>query len=409
MPLAQENLEELRERLAPDLRILMIAVSDAWGGLEQTTFADARALVELGMQVVVLCRKGSPLDEHCKMSSTPMEVEYFTLPVRRLFDLALMRRIRQVVKQRKINLLHTHQGSLINSIVPALAGNPEIGLVLSRHILNDHNKKDLLHAVLYRRVDYILVLSNAMKRNLLTTFPVQEKKLRIVNLGLDLGAFDPSRASKTRMRSVWGISEDRFLVGVVGRLDPMKCQDLVIKALANLQHEIPHMHLVIVGAETPGLKGVYLESLQKAIRELRLEGKVSIVGPETRIPEVMAALDLFVMPSQEEAFGLVALEAMAMGIPAALSRAGSSEELAARGRATLFRPGDAFDLTKKIRTLYGDPAGRAKAAALARDYVLANYSYDQRLRQTLDVYMRCGRRRNLLQSTQLYGIKTATL
>ena len=267
--------------------------------------------------------------------------------------------------------------------------------MLSRHILNNHNKKDIFHILLYRRVDYILVLSETMRRNILTTFPVQEKKLRIVNLGLDTRHFDSSTANPLSMRASWNIPQEKFLVGVVGRLDPMKRQDLLIKALASLRERVPDVHGVIVGAETPGLNGAYIRSLEKTIRDLRMEDSISIVGAQTRIPEVMASLNLFVMPSQEEAFGLVALEAMAMGVPAVLSRAGSAEELAREGRGELFRPGDAYDLSRKIKTLYESPEKRAEMAERAKKYVVGRFTYEQRLHRTLEVYLRCARRRRI--------------
>lgn len=410
MRIGVEHAEELRARLLPGLKILKVVISEAWGGLEQTAFADARALAREGFSVTLLVKQDSPIAEHARLTAAGICIEVFSpVTLRKGFDFQLMRKVRQVVLAGSINLVHLHQSSLVSSVVPALRRLSEIGLVLSRHILNDHNKRDPFHALIYRRVDYILVLSRAMQRNLAETLPVPEKKLRVVNLGLDLESFDPSKADRQEMRKYWAIPENAFLIGVVGRLDPMKGQDLVIKALANLKRELAGLHLVIVGAETPGLKGVYRQSLERAISDLRLEDVVSLVGPETRIPKVMAALDLFIMPSQEEAFGLVAIEAMAMRVPTILSRAGSSEEIAQGGRAELFRPGDAYDLSKKIRRLYENSELRSTLAERAFAYVQEQHSYQGRMLQTLDVYLRCGRRRNLLQSSTIYGIKTPTL
>lgn len=396
MPVIHEMpFSELQEKLRPDLRILVVAVSGAWGGLEQTALSDAKALVKLGFAVVMFVKEGSALDEQCQASEVPLTVERYPYQVRKFIDPNFVSATRKALLKHKINLVHCHQGSLVNSIVPALTGLPGIAFVLSRHILNNHKKKDLFHVFLYRRVDYILVLSETMKRNILHTFPVPEKKLRIVNLGLDTQHFNSECADPLRMRANWNIPAEKFLVGVVGRLDPMKRQDLLIKALASLREQIGNIHGVIVGAETPGLGGSYIRSLEQTIKDLRMADAISIVGPQTRIPEVMASLNLFVMPSQEEAFGLVALEAMAMGVPAVLSQAGSAEELARGGRGELFRPGDAFDLSRKIKKLYESPETRASMASKAKAYVVDRFTTELRLHRTLEVYMRCARRRRL--------------
>lgn len=390
------TISEMIQRLSTEVSILVVVLSDAWGGLEQTALNDAKLLQASGLRVTLLAKKDSPIYRHCQSESPSIQLVDHNSPVKRLLDWRLFRTVRALVEELGVTIMHVHQGSLLQTLVPALWSTPKVSLVLSRHILNDHSKRDPYHGLIYRRVDYIMVLSHTMRRNLAATFPVQEKKLRIVNLGINLQAFKPGVVDAKIMRREWQIAENAFLIGVVGRLDPMKRQDLVIKALAQLQDKIPHLKLVIVGSESPGLNGSYIRSLEQTVRDLRLQNEVSIVGAESRIPEVMAGLNLFVMPSKEEAFGLVALEAMAMGVPSLLSNSGSAAELASGGRAELFRPGDAFDLSRKIRNLYRNPEYRAKMSSLGQEYVQANFSLDQRLCNTLDIYARCSRRRGNL-------------
>ncbi len=394
MSVNPETISNLIDRLPRELSVLMVVISDAWGGLEQTALNDAKLLQASGIDVLLLARSDSPVYKHCRKEADGIRLVEHNTPLRRVLDFRLFRTIRRIVNERNVTIVHLHQSSLLQTVVPALTGLSKVSLVLSRHILNDHSKRDPYHSLIYRRVDYILMLSQAMRRNVATTFPVKEKKLRIVNLGINLKAFQPEITDKTIMRKEWQISEKSFLIGVVGRLDPAKRQDLVVKAIAQLKEKIAHLHLVVVGAESPGLNGTYISSLQETVRELDLSENVSIVGAETRIPEVMASLNLFIMPSKEEAFGLVALEAMAMGVPTLLSKAGSAAELARGGRAELFRPGDAFDLSRKIRNLYRNTEYRTKMAGKALAYVHSNFSVEQRLFNTLDIYARCSRRRH---------------
>ena len=393
MPLANETIEELRDRLVGELNILVVMVSSAWGGLEQTALADVRMLVQNGFHVTLLLRKGSPIDTRIRMESPQINLVYTKEKLRKFFDPSLVKIIRQLVDKNKINLIHCHQTSLLGSIVPALVGSNHVALVVSRHILNNHNKRDPIHALIYRRVDYILVLSKAMKNNLAATFPVPEKKLRIVNLAIDLEQFNPNLVNREMIRAEWNIPKEAFLVGVVGRLDPMKGQDLVVKALAQVCKMKSNVYGLLVGDETPGLEGAYLEELKKGIEQLRLSDCI-IIHPERKdIPSVLAGLDLFLMPSWSEAFGLVALEAMAMGIPCVLSRSGSSMELAEASGSELFRAKDAYDLARKIIYLHDNPQKMTKIAEQGRNFVRAAHAKSKRLHDTLELYARCYRRR----------------
>lgn len=400
MPVSSESIEELRDRLTSELHILVVMISDAWGGLEQTALNDVRMLMQSGFKVSMLVREGSRIDQVVRQDSPQIRLVYCPEHVRNYFDGGLFRQLHHLIDHEGVNLVHCHQTSLLGAVVPALVGRRHVALVVSRHILNSHNKRDPLHALLYRRVDYMLVLSNTMRDNLAATFPLKEKKLRIVNLSIDLDRFNPNLVDRQELRREWGIPPDAFLVGVVGRLDPMKGQDLLVKALAQVRKSFVDVYAVIVGDETPGLAGAYVQELQESISQLRL-GEFFLAKDATKdVPKVMAALDLFVMPSWSEAFGLVAIEAMSMGVPCLLSRGGSAEELAAHSGAELMRPKDAYDLAQKIIQLRNNPAQRQQMALRGREFVVENHSKAVRLRKTLEVYARCYRRRISAEARQ---------
>ncbi|MCB0386363.1 MAG: glycosyltransferase family 4 protein, partial [Bdellovibrionales bacterium] len=117
---------------------------------------------------------------------------------------------------------------------------------------------------------------------------------------------------------------------------------------------------------------------------------------QENIPEVMAAFDIFVMPSRQEAFGLVAIEAMAMECPIVISSGGSASEIVGQEEfGLLVRPEDAFDLQRQIRFLLKRPKERKEMGKRARSHVLKHYDREKRLLTTLELYERCLRRRGL--------------
>ncbi|MCO5141757.1 MAG: glycosyltransferase [Oligoflexia bacterium] len=393
MPILSENPEELRDWLVSELHILVVLLSDAWGGLEQVALNDVRLLVQSGFKVTMLVRENSPIDKTIRDESPQIQRAYIHSKTRNYFDHNLWKQLRKLIDQTGVNLIHCHQTSILGAIVPALIRRPGVALVVSRHILNSHNKKDPLHAVIYRRVDYVMVISETMKKNLAATFPIAEKKLRKVNLAINLEKFNPNLVDRKWLKQELNIPEEAFLVGLVGRIDPMKGQDLLVKALAQVRKSYSDVYGVIVGDETPGLEGKYLKELDLGIKQLHLENAIFLRPAQKDVEKVMAGLDLFVMPSWSEAFGLVALEAMALEAPCILARGGSAEEIAKGSGAELVRSRDAYDLARKIMLLRNSPDVRSEMKRLGRSYVLENHSRANRLQKTLEIYARCYRRR----------------
>jgi glycosyltransferase involved in cell wall biosynthesis len=133
------------------------------------------------------------------------------------------------------------------------------------------------------------------------------------------------------------------------------------------------------------------------VSQFRLEDFVVFDGYQEGIPEVMRAFDVLVMPSRQEAFGLVAIEAMAMENPIVISRGGSAAEIVGdQEYGLLVQPEDAFDLQRQIRFLLDNPMERLKMGQRARQHVRKYYDRRARLTRTLELYESALRRRGQL-------------
>jgi glycosyltransferase involved in cell wall biosynthesis len=267
--------------------------------------------------------------------------------------------------------------------------------------MNNHNKKTLFHRAIYRRVDSFLVMSQALKQNVLETHPMHERKIHVVNLGLDFDRFDPVKVDPRKQRALWGADDQTVVIGVVGRIDPAKCQDVFLKAAAGLvgRGQIEQkMKFVIVGEETLGRVSNYLEELRQMVEQFHMQQEVFFAGFQENIPEIMSAFDIFVMPSRQETFGLVAIEAMAMECPIVISKGGSASEIVGSEEeyGLLVRPRDAFDLQQKLKWLLEHPGDRVAMGRRARAHVRAHYDRKLRVLKTLEVYDRVLRRREHL-------------
>lgn len=380
-------------------RGLVVCLSNSWGGLEQVAAQDSVAIGSLGLSTRVICLEGSPIHENLAHRKELTLVPLGFRP-RNYFDLKMRGELLKLLEEG-VNLIHTHQTSLLGSIVPWLWKKPHVAMLATRHIMNNHSKKNFLYRAIYRRLDALIVMSQALKKNVLETHAIHEKQLRVVNLGLDFTVFDPKLVDATAQRKKWGVTDDvdkpTLVIGLVGRIDPAKGQGIFLKAAAGIlknKETLPNLKFVVVGEETLGTTGAYLDELKEMVVQFHIEENVIFAGYHENIPEVMSAFDIFVMPSRQETFGLVAIEAMAMERPIVISRGGSSDEIVGNDENGLkVRSEDAFDLQHKLRLLIDNPELRKEKGRKARIYVQNHYDKNIRLIKTLEIYERSLRRR----------------
>ena len=388
----------LKGILKSDMQELVVCLSHAWGGLEQVAATDAADLAGLGMNVRVLCLEGSPIHENLAKQKGVTLIPLDFRP-RDYFDFKMRAELKRLIIEG-VNVIHLHQPSLLGSVSPWLWAHRQVALFASRHIMSNHDKRDFFHRAIYRRLDALVVMSQTLKRNVVQTHPVKERQVRVVNLGIDFERFDPERVDPAKQRAQWGADVDTVVVGLVGRIDPAKGQDTFIKAAAGVlkfgeEAQQKKLKFVGVGEETLGRTSNYLQELQEMLVQFRLEKYFVFAGYQENIPEVMRSFDILVMPSRQEAFGLVAIEALAMGCPIVISRGGSADEIVGQQEfGLLVRPQDAFDLQQKLRYLLDNPEERQKMGQRGREHVLRHYDRKTRIRQHMELYERALRRRS---------------
>lgn len=410
----EKDVQGLALQIVGRVNALVICLSHSWGGLEQVAASDSIGLAALGLKIKVLCLKDSPIHKHLlehhasleSKSQAQVSIEVLKKQPRNFLDFRMRSVLRKQIDSG-VNLIHAHQPTLLGTITPWLWSSPQVALFATRHIMNNHNKKDWVHRSLYKRVDYLIVMSQMLKKNVLETHAYRKDDVQVVHLGLDLKVFDPSkkrlRENAKELRAAWGVetdaeSEQTLVVGLVGRIDPAKGQATLIQAAAELlKSNTSHQTLkfVIVGEETLGGGTNHLDELKKMVSDLGLQETVIFAGYHKNVPEVMLAFDIFVMPSKQEAFGLVAIEAMAMKCPVIISSGGSAEEIVGSKQelGLTVRPDDPLDLTKQIQFLIDHPKERKKMAKLGRDHVVAHFDRETRKLRTMKLYDRALRRR----------------
>jgi len=188
---------------------------------------------------------------------------------------------------------------------------------------------------------------------------------RVYN-SIDHSRFAPGLVSPAPIRRDLGLAPEAHLIGQVAQITPWKRQDTSIRALAELRAGGMDAHLLVVGQVAFGGKRVrldnhaYLHSLKRLVDELSVREAVHFLGQRDDVPEIMRALDLSLLPSSEEPFGLVTVESLALGTPPLVSAIGAGPELVQDGvSGRVLAPGGPELWARAARELLTDSPGLA--------------------------------------------------
>ncbi|MHB1171305.1 MAG: glycosyltransferase, partial [Lacisediminihabitans sp.] len=215
-------------------------------------------------------------------------------------------------------------------------------------------------------------------------------RIWVIPPGVDVELFRPDRAlaAEERMRAELGIAPGRPIIAVAARIQPLKGQELAIRALAEL-HSLRGRApvLVLAGAETPG-ESVYSASLRSFAAELGVSDDVRFVGTLSResVADLFSIASVTLVPSHSETFGLVALESAASGTPVVGFRGtGLIESVADGVSGLLIDSRDPREWARVVALLLSDGGELERMALSARHHALG-YTWAATATALLGVY-----------------------
>jgi len=333
------------------MKVLICCTTETWGGLEQTAFRDAVALRKKGIETAIFCLDKGAVYEKARENG----IEHYTVPPSRAyFSYRIFKTIRKLCLSGHFDVVHIHSFNNIFSILVALKGI-NIPVIATRHIYVEHVKKDCFHKWYLGRINKMLAISEFSRRNIIDTYPIAEDKVETLYLGIDLEKYVKSSEKAQQFKEQFSIPDGKKMIGVVGRIDPAKGQMEFITAIPEIIKEHPDTHFVVVGKPTSSNEISYLVELKKKIKDLGIGSFVTFTGFFSDVSIPMSAMDVFVMPSYFEAFGLIAIEAMACRVPVIATNMGSIEEIIpSDDHGTKVLPKNSEQISVAIKKLLSD-------------------------------------------------------
>lgn len=291
----------------------------------------------------------------CIDSSVPMAerltrpVEMYTLNKGDKKDYLLPFKIAKIIKKVKPDIVHTRNWSAIDGIVGAkLAG--------VKHIIHgEHGREasDPIGANIIRKkvrkglnpwISEFVTVSSELRNWLIHDVGIPEKKvIQIIN-GVDTEKFKPSE-NKKMSKSKLGIAPDSFIIGMVGRLDPVKDHETLFKAFSCFSKKNKNKEVILMVVGT----GSQEEKLKVFSEKLNIQDKVIFSGDRENVYQLYQCMDVYVLSSIAEGISNTILEAMACSLPIIATKVGGTPELVDDGKTGfLIAPGQYDDLSRKL-------------------------------------------------------------
>jgi len=372
--------------VAEKLTIVQIVPEMDEGGVEGETYDFAVYLARTGHRSIVISGGGRLVAQLEKRG-----VEHVTwkdVGSKNIRCLKYIPRLRKFITQEKVDILH------LRSRLPAWIGylawkfleeTKRPVLVTSFHGFYSVNS----YSTIMTKGEQVIAVSGVIRDHILDNYRIDAQRISLIHGGYDEHIFNPEKVESSRLqklRDSWGVDNGRRpIIMLPGRLTMWKGQDVFIEALIRIK-DLDFLALCVGHTEE---NSSYTRKLKDQISANGLEDRVKLVGHCDDMPAALLISDLVVSASssQPEAFGKVAIEAMAMARPIIATRHGGSlETVKDKETGWLVDPGDPGALARTLRDILGARDQLAVFGQQGRDWVEKHFTATRMCEKTFDVY-----------------------
>ena len=363
-----------------DRRIRVVYMAHAFlvGGAEEKVFNLVRHLPPRFEPMVCCIHEAGPIGEEIRRTGTPVAVLGLTPGVGRLGDI---NGIRHYLQETRPDIVHTFllTASLYGRLAAILARVP---IVIGTEV-NIYAHKRPMHALAERLLmagtDRIIASAESVRDFYVRQVHADPAKVDVVYNAVDFSQGRPTM-SQREMRASLGLPEDARIAGVIARLTEQKGHRYLFDALAS-SPALADVQLLVVGG------GEAREALERDAVTKDLSARVHFLGPRRDLGDLLAAMDVFVLPSLWEGLPLSMVLAMGAGVPVVATRVAGIPEVVDDGRTGLLvPPRDASALGAALTRLFEDPQLRRRIGREASAAVLPRFGIDRYVESVTSLY-----------------------
>jgi sugar transferase (PEP-CTERM/EpsH1 system associated) len=299
-------------------------------------------------------------------------------------DAQIVLRLRSLYRKQRIDVIHTRNWAGFDGVIAACL-TPGIALIHAEHgrDMADPNgtirRRNLLRRLLAFRASRFIAVSRDLYDWMHHHVGIAETKLLYIPNGVATDRFKPNHDN--HLREELGIADNEFVVGTIGRLDPIKNHEGLIDAVRILNRDGMNVRLIVVG------EGSNRSNLEKKLADWNSGPRPVLMGYRPDPGRVYHFFDVFVLNSYAEGMSNTLLEAMACGLPIVCTPVGANVELVTDGRTGQYASvADNADLALKIKKYQLDSGLRHSHGLAARAFVVDNYSLSKMVGRYTSLY-----------------------
>lgn len=377
------------------IKIAQVITRMDWGGASDIVRIICEKLDKDKFETCLVAGLSQNLTPKTKIFLEQFKDKVFWIPQLRrninpIFDLAGFLKLYFLFQKEKFDIVHTHtaKAGILGRLAAHFAHVPKIVHTSHGHNFYGYFGRVLSHFIcLIERLaanftEHIVCLTELEKKDLITFKITDEAKITIVHTVFETEKYrklnpEEKSAKKKELR----IGQDEIIVGMVGRLEPIKGPRYFIEAAQLIANKFKNVSFIVVG------EGSLRKELEIQVEKAKLTEKVTFTGWRDDAVEIMNILDMLVLPSLNEAVGLVLIEAQSLGIPVIASCVGGIPEVVEDGKTgILVKAEDAQELKEAIEEIINNKEKRENMARQAEIYVKNKFKAQDFIKQISEIY-----------------------
>jgi glycosyltransferase involved in cell wall biosynthesis len=315
-------------------------------------------------------------------------IEVFSVDMSRQLTLKPIHQIKKIIGNNEIDLVHS-QGARADFFARSagrIANAPHILCTVAMPV--EGFEVGPLRKTIYRFMDRLseryvekfIVVSESLKNTLIKGRRIPPHRVVKIYNGIELDKYNP-KLKKTSFRNNWGIPPAAPIVGAIGRMVWQKGFEFFIKAIPEIVEFTPDTRFLLVG------DGPLRPNLENLARKLNVYDRIIFTGFRSDIPDLLSTMDVLAVPSVQEGFPMITLEAMAMAKPVVATQIqGITEQIVDGKEGVLIPPRNPEALARTVQRLITDRELSARLGRTARRTVEDFFSVGKMLRETEKVY-----------------------
>jgi glycosyltransferase involved in cell wall biosynthesis len=371
------------------IKILLVIDGILFGGGARVFLQLAEGLINRGHRVFVACVPDGELAPLLKASG----IELLPVNFKSKNILCVINQLHAHLCDKSIDVVNSQGGRVdFYARMAARMLKPKVKIVNTVAVLVEGYDVNLFKKFAYvvldrfakRFVDRFIVVSNVLRKTLVSNYGIASDKVFKIYNGIELSEYHPDYSGESfkSVRKEYNIGEEVCLIGAVGRMVWQKGFKYLIESIPTIIETLPQSKILIVG------DGPLLDGLKTLSERLKVEKNIIFTGFRSDIKEILSAVDLFVVPSILEGFPVVTLEAMAMAKPiVATNIDGITEQITDGVNGVLVPPKDPSALAKAIIKVINDKELARTMGSSARKKVEQEFSVEKMVAETEKVYL----------------------